>query len=47
MVPHLQGEDPTADEGTDHPRPRQALVLQVLDRIQQVGHMVPVGLQGW
>jgi len=33
VVPHLQGEDPTTDEGTDHPCSYQALVLQVLDRI--------------
>ena len=46
VVPHLQGEDPTTDEGMDHPRPYLASVLKVLDRIQQVGHMLPIGLQG-
>ena len=46
VVPHLQVEDPMTDEGVDHPCSRQTLVLQVLDCIQQVGHMVPVGLQG-
>ena len=45
VVPHLPREDPMADEGTDHTHSRQAPVLQVLDRIQQVGHMLPVGLQ--
>ena len=27
VAPHLQGEGPTAEEGTDHPRCRQSLVL--------------------
>ena len=44
VVPHLQGEDLTADEGMDHPRSHQAPLHHFLDRIQQVGHMVPVGL---
>ena len=36
VAPDLKGEDPTTDEGTDHPCPRQALALLVLDHIQQV-----------
>jgi hypothetical protein len=35
VVPRLQGEDPMAEEGTDHPHRRQSLVLQILDHIQQ------------
>ena len=35
VAPHLQGEDPMAKEGTDHPRRRQSLVHQILDCIQQ------------
>ena len=46
VVPHLQGEDPMADEGMDHPHPHQALALQVHDRIKQVGHTLRV-LLGW
>ena len=42
VVPHLQGEDPMADEGMYHPCLRQALALQVLDHIQQVGHALRV-----
>ena len=34
VAPHLQGEYPMAEEGTDHPRRRQSLVLQFLDRIK-------------
>ena len=30
---HLQGEDPMAEEGTDHPQRHQSLILQILDRI--------------
>ena len=35
VAPHLQGEDSTAEEGTDHPRRRQSPILLMLDRIQQ------------
>ena len=35
VAPHLQGEDPMAEEGIDHPHHRQSSVLQILDCIQQ------------
>jgi len=35
VAPHLQGEYPTAKEGTDYPRRRQSPVLQFLDSIKQ------------
>jgi hypothetical protein len=35
VAPHLQGEDPTAEEGTDHPWRRQSPVFEIIDRIQQ------------
>ena len=35
VAPHLQGEDPMAEEGTDHPQRHQSLILQIHDCIQQ------------
>jgi len=39
VAPHLQGEDPMAEQGTNHPCRHQSPILQFPDRIQQQAQM--------